>query len=233
MSEMYHPPVGSDYDLGSPFRQIFAEEAFSTMNGYSVTMADVTDDGTVRFEIMTPRFDVYQDDNSLVTIRLRNIELCDSNTAREMMQGEKNVNADRTSKSEPVVMLLEYAKHELADEDEDVTEEDLQWVPYVFLAIDSGREDRVAILDAQTGRELTDEEVLYALDRVRALRSNLIAEEFEAAMLENEALEYEVQDKVGAYVGFDPGEWIFGKRCYECESDYAVCEHEENRGSLN
>jgi hypothetical protein len=233
MSEMYHPPVSSEYDLVTPFRQIFAEESFATLNSYHYNVNWYNDAGEEQSETVTPRFDTFNDNGELVTIRLKRIEICNDDTARNVMYGEKIIDAGRISKSIPFVTVLQYAVHEVDEDDEDFAEEDLVWVPYVFLAIDSAREDQVVILDAQTGRELTDEQVLHALDRVRALRSNLVSEEFYSAMLDNETIEYERKDEIGRHVVFDPGEWVFGKACPECESDYALCDHNENRAWKN
>lgn len=234
MSEMFHHPIGS-FELESNIERQFAETMHTVIANHAKKWTVAGEDPTISdIEIVTPRFDVEQQDGTVMSIRVR---VMDQHFAKkDAMIASGYVTHESTARADCVGLVLEYAEYDqqkIEDYGENV-DDYVPWKSYIFVGIEVTEETIVTtVLDAQTGKELNLEDLLSANNVLLALKANLEAEEFTSAMY----LHYEIDiapldDEQAAPLTFEQKyadifseNYIANKYCKQCDRPTVYCEH--------
>lgn len=130
-------------------------------------------------------------------------------------------------------LLLEYARHTAEDPEPYGTlpESQIPWEPYLFIGIAQENEDMsTSVLNAKNGQALSLDEQLACLRTLRALRSNLSAEEmlndiYRDTRDESYIADPQYESSIDGLLSFEPSDYIDGYGCPVCGKDFTYCEH--------
>lgn len=169
MSEISHPPIQQGIGPGISIERIFAEEVYMMLAQCGVPLVEQIDPVIVT-SLVTERVDmVANNDDTLAALRLRSLPVL-------------RIIANNHNRQDPsgdyTAILLEYGESD-DDDTNETFEETFNWRGYVLAIIDMDNLNRVDVLDAQTGEDLsrTDiESALVFLEQMRQETRNYLFE---------------------------------------------------------
>ena len=169
MSEIFHPPIQQGIGPGISIERIFAEEAYMMLAQCGVPLVEQIDPVIVT-SLVTERVDmVANNDDTSAALRLRSLpvfRIIANNHNRQDPSGDYTA------------ILLEYGESD-DDDTNETFEETFNWRGYVLAIIEMDNLNRVDVLDAQTGKDLsrTDiESALVFLEQMRQETRNYLFE---------------------------------------------------------
>lgn len=230
MRDMYHPPVGH-HEFEESIEKLLAEEAYDTANNYGYfTSCYSSEADQIVTDIVTNRLDIVTS-NEFVSVRLRVLQEV---TVQQHGQTEQaNISLQANTSSPTVGLLLEYARHTAEDPEPYGTlpESQIPWEPYLFIGIAQENEDMsTSVLNAKNGQALSLDEQLACLRTLRALRSNLSAEEmlndiYRDTRDESYIADPQYESSIDGLLSFEPSDYIDGYGCPVCGKVFTYCEH--------
>ena len=223
MSKIRHPKLDVVSEIES-LDLVFAREAYETLNCYGKVDMFGLDDNTVFNCITTDRIDIDAPNDGLHAFRLRAMPAIELPSEGPLIH---TVNEDENG-----LMAILLEGYDLPPDwaQKYPDSEGIPWEGYVVVIIDLEDKDVPLLLSAQNGEELTDADAFKALQVLRHVRDTLRVLYYDEdddnvgqgfSITKNEAQE------------FEPGRFIHGYACDECQLDYTHCNHKINLGSLN
>ena len=209
---------------------VFAREAQEALYCYGKMEEFSVYNKTAAYCLATPRIDIDTPSGGLYALRLRAMPTFKHDV---VFDGESVMESEQESEPEQELMVLLLEGYDLPSDwaDKYPDSEGLPWEAYVVAVINVEDKDVPLLLDARTGDELSEED---AFEAVQVLRN--FKEAIRLAWYEEED-----DDEIGqgftivanGEEEFEPGRYISGYACDECQLDYTHCSHKINLGSLN
>lgn len=176
MSEMIHPPIALGFETDLSLEQTFAQEAYLLLADARRAESDTAFSHNIERRV-TERVDVPGTDMTKnIALRLRNMpvfQIFRDDPARDQPSADYRI------------IILEYGEMctgEVEDEAKSDTGQEsggFQWRPYVLTMIDEEELNKVAILDAQTGRNMSQFDLMTAFGYLMHLRQEIRSTRYE------------------------------------------------------
>lgn len=231
MSDVRHPSISEGTNFFLTPEEEFAQTAYEILGHYGVMCEDL--EAGVGYPV-TDRVEISDDDEPAVrALRLRRT------LAMPIVQPQyidaivgQTVHRDEVSE-EYVVLELQHGEVPLdeIDETEPLVDEDFTWSPYVMAVFKTGGENdyELDVLDANTGKALSIEDIFVAMNALRHLGTWLYLEAHEEG-LENDgsigiqSLNHGKVD-LSKTQDFDSSEVDLNYSCTTCGQDNGICDH--------
>lgn len=123
--------------------------------------------------------------------------------------------------SEYLVMELQQGSRIIDEGEEEIVDEDFDWQPYIVVAIDVSKPYDPAVMDARTGKDLSDVDLMQATMFLQYAQSELQADELDSVLANLKLVGADDQAKQQT---FCPDEFISGPECPECGA-MNLCNH--------
>lgn len=217
MSELAHPPIDLDITLEKSLQQTFAEEAYVLL-GECAVPRQVQWRDTITTTAVTERVDMVPASGSLaLAMRLRSLAV---------MTAPNLYSPAYTTSEEFTVIMLEHAEFDDNSYDSD-DDEKLAWRPYVMTVFANADPSELHVLNAQTGTELGDADLMTPSVLLSRLREELRSQRFEN-LEKTEILDtkYRKTPTGPDLIVFEPGEFLAIEDCDEpCNNVHFGCQH--------